>query len=384
MLVSVLLALTTHGALATKPSCFPNYAGPVVGADQYVQGPSAVRQSDGSLTVLVDTGTGTGEGTYALVYSASAAAWKPIQATNDFDRRARTIHESAFPSLVKRGDEWLLFSTETVWWGDVNHPAPCDYFAPVVTCSRDRDRVSFWRLPCPSCLPSDERHFWLLPQSPCEIPYSCPGSGSGFASAVVVDGTLYVYHRDDNATVRDVNGSWACPSGWWRTTVRADMAYDVPPDCATFDGPTPAISDAATFVIPGPGGWDPAGVRLLATDWTGTKPRGYVSEWAALDGLHFSLIGETALPCEPPCFVADPAYLRDESGAPVEPPVLFAITGRTPDTVGGDWRLYYAAADGAVLPRTFGMDAPTVCSTTPPRHLGPVMGVPGPVRRRER
>ena len=64
--------------------------------------------------------------------------------------------------------------------------------------------------------------------------------------------------------------------------------------------------------------------------------------------------------------------------------MLFAITGRTPDTVGGDWRLYYAAADGAVLPRTFGMDAPTVCSTTPPRHLGPVMGVPGPVRRRER
>lgn len=398
--VSIFVALSATGAshapITSKPTCFPNYIGSMTNELRYVQGPSAVRMDDGSVVVLVDTGTGTGEGTYALRYTDTSATWLPIQSTNDFDRRPRTLHESAYPTLVKYNKEWFFFDTETAWYDPQGNPTGCDYNKPPANCSSNRDRISYWVLPNPWSLPTEEHHFWLEPQfSACAEPFTkahpypagpCWYSGSGFGDAVVINNNLYLYHKDQNGTDGFMGGG--CSSGLWRTHVNSDMTYDNPPDCVLFDGPTPVfIGDVASWSIP----FQTSGVRMLGQMYNG--PTGlwspWVGEWASRDGLHFSKIGEMNIPCDKPgCFIADPAYLRDESGALVDPPVFIGSTGIQANgfPINLDWILFYVAAEGAVLPATFGEDAISDCSAFdrhPPIHkrvnpIGPIQVVKHP------
>ncbi len=344
----------TTGFIKTRPTCVP----PKYTPDplNYLQGPEPIQLANGDVTLLVGTGrccfgTKHWEGLFSLNYPAAGRAASPrfrgIWATNDFSRLPnRKEGEIGFPSALFYGGKWRIGLTT----------AFLPFHRP------DRDRVSRLDLQdlVARATPAQVTNNWVKPIDPaCGQVASCPGDGSGFAPVLTQhpNGDLYIYHADGNYP--------ACPSGYVRHRVAADFSVvSAQPDaCIRFEGLTEApflISDIART--------KDGRMLLLATKFGG---RSAIVEWSSEGGA--GEIGRSWKPTgrvwQAPIhpngapwsyFVRDAAFLKNASRTVVEPEVVVAqiSDGKSWEEVAdvqlGRWYLYYWAAEGAVLPPTFG------------------------------
>ncbi|HEX3530483.1 MAG TPA: hypothetical protein VH988_25760 [Thermoanaerobaculia bacterium] len=343
----------TTGFITTRPTCVP--PGYTADALNYLQGPEPIQLANGDVTLLVGTGHCCGrrhwEGLFALSYPAAGRSATPrfrgLWATNDFSRLpSRKEAELGFPSALFYGGKWRIALTTT--------------FLPFHRPDRDRvGRLDLVDLVA-RATPSQVTNAWVKPLDPaCRGIASCSGAGSGLDAVLTLhpNGDLYLYHRDGNYP--------ACPSGYVRHRVAADFSVSPSQDdgCIRFEGLT-----AAPFLISDIARTQDGRMVLLTQSTSG---RNSIVEWGSEGGadeigLNWKPTGRSwprpDHPKGPPWgyYVRDAAFLKDATRTVIEPNVVVAqISDGTTyaDLVNvqlGRWYLYYWAAEGAVLPPTFG------------------------------
>ena len=373
--VSRVLLAQSSGIIQTKPVCFPAY-GQVFGApplhtivDQYIEGPDPVVLDNGDIAIFVDVGAGvfqsagSSEALEALVYSQSAPPrWYPIYATNNWGTDPTLKEaEGAFPSVRFFNFSWRTLYTSTLDYAS-RHERCADPGQPVVPCTNNYDRTGRIDSSNPLWPPAIRSQWWLQPATPaCQnhgVPppdsawddiswvQTCPNSGSGFPNALLgFFGNSFVYH---------VDGNYSSCSGYVRTQINGDMTYGAP-ECVT--GVPVQVFDITT----GNDGY----YHLLGSSTSGYPPGSEgVREWLSSDGLSWSLnvnrapytVSCAAFGLASDCWVSGVAYLKNKYGRIVEPRVAIGTAGNG-GVFSGNWRLFYWADLGAVLPPSWGQNA---------------------------
>jgi len=343
----------TTGFITTRPTCVP--PGYTADALNYLQGPEPIQLSNGDVTLLVGTGRCCGrrhwEGLFALSYPAAGRNATPrfrgIWATNDFSRLPnRKEAEIGFPSALFYGGKWRIAMTTT--------------FLPFHRPDRDRvGRLDLVDLVA-RATPSQVTNAWVKPLDPaCRGIASCSGDGSGVDPILTLhpNGDLYLYHSDGNYP--------ACPSGYVRHRVAADFSVNPSQHdgCVRFAGLT-----AAPFLISDIARTEDGRMVLLTQSPGGLNS---IVEWGSEGdadeiGLNWQPTGRSwPTPVHPKgapwvYYVRDAAFLKNATRTVIEPNVVVAqISDGTTyaelvNVQLGRWYLYYWAAEGAVLPPTFG------------------------------
>jgi len=362
----------TSGIIQTKPVCFPAY-GQVFGpppfhtpVDQYIEGPDPVLLDNGDIAIFVDVGAGvfnaagSSEALEALVYSQTMPPrWYPIYATNNWGTNTALAEaEGAFPSVRFFNGVWRTLYTSTLDYS-LRRARCADPGQPVVPCTANYDRTGRIDSTNPLWPPAARNEWWLQPATPaCQnhgVPppasawddltwiQTCPNGGSGFPNALNgFDGTFWVYHVDGNYT--------PC-NGYVRTAVNNDLTYGLP-SCVG------GVPGQAFDVSTGNDGY----YHLLGSNVSAYPPGAVgISEWLSSDGVSWSLnsnrapytVDCTAIGLAADCWVSGVAYLKNKYGRIVEPRVAVGTVGNG-GVFGGNWRLFYWAEAGAVLPPSWG------------------------------
>ena len=326
-----------------------------------------------------------------LLYPASGSVsprWYPIYGTNNWtgDPYFRNEWEAAFPTAVYWNGSWRIIYTAT-------------YNLNLRNSSPNYDRLGRIDLPSLTSQPSSllqQPWSWIPPiDASCQALGSCTNQGSGFPNATTIFFNLYVYHRDGNYAASHPGCNLV------RHRIQADANLTPTFDgCIGFDLSGLPSDEVSRTLYPGNMGtnvYDVAtaangNVYLLTSGYPFSR---YIDEFVSTNagrtfhysGVTFRAANFSPRPGQEP-FATDAAYLTDLTGRIVEPRVIVGLVGdyllcQSPGNppgcgepgqvqVNGTWKLYCWAYAGAVLPPSWGTDAP---SCQPP----PVVpaGVPG-------
>ena len=346
------LSAQSTGFINTRPDCMPGIQNTI----NYIQGPDPILDSDGNVNILLDAGQccteGNWEGIFNLRYPAATPLatprYYPIWASKNWGTdHPRREHEAAFPGAVKFQGKWRIVYSST--------------FFPADEPNRDRAaRLDLDDLVTPATT-AQVHNAWIEPVPPCQDLFSCTEPGSGILATPVIhpNGSLWVYHPDKNNA--------ACPSGWMRHKIRADMTLGNPQGngCLTFDGMTEAPSFISDIAL-----GDDNKLYMLSTE---PNEIIYFVEWVSDStplGRHWTRTTRRWwAPTHPLAdqdwvySVWDGGYLKDENRRIVEPRVVVSqiSEGRTFEEIGsaalGRFQFYYWADAGASLPPNFGGEA---------------------------
>jgi hypothetical protein len=339
---------------------------------RYAQGPSGTLLPNGDLVILVNAGfgpagqcggSGSSEGVFALVFPNTPGVsprWYPIYGTNNWSVTAGCAqgveHEIGFPTQAFFNNSWHIAYSQTFYppSGGDNNGRTSRIETSALTL-QPTSRTAVWITPDGPCAP-------LFSNSSSSPPCAYTGEGTLFDHFVnAVDGSVYLYHRDDLQQNCQAVGTQAAIQ---REKITQSGSYPYQhTGCLTFPAGggnyVPDVTDIARgsdgkyYLLGSPGAFD-----------------GRIDEFSSTDGISFTLDGRSwtvscatlqadpgmvETDCNIPitnCFVYDGGYVRDSTGVIVTPRIIVGQVGNTAG-VDGSWHLYYWADAGAALPATF-------------------------------
>jgi hypothetical protein len=330
----------------------------------YVQSPSAVRDSDGAVYILGHGGfccesprpDGPGwERAFILRYGQEDVTINSSSLPWPEDR-----HELGFQAVVGFGDGWLVSGVRTTWTSWV--------------INKDTNRTMLWFAYYPSLAGQPELIWWDAGRAwdeACFLRNTCPGLGPMMPSLVWSSGTLWLFASDGT-------GCLAGTSGVVTYTVTVELAERRIGLTKQFVSswswahPGIPISDVALA--------DDGTVRALVSRrwelpecWWGACDE--IFEWVSRDGGKLWEKGTRSWKDSAGRLAWDAGYVKDRLGAiRLDSTVIVGLVSTNQDPTSGEWKLHWWADPRAPLPRSWGQE-PGWQFQRVRRHLG-VSGTP--------
>ena len=312
----------------------------------YVQGPSAVRDSNGTVYILAHGGLccdvpwphGAGwEQTFILRYGAEDVTANFPSLPWPEDR-----HELGFQAVVGFGDGWLASGVRTTWssweWASVTN------------------RTMLWFAYYPNLTGPPELVWWDAGPAwdeDCFLRNTCPGLGPMMPSLIWSSGTLWLIASDNTGYLKDSSG-----------VVAYTVSVEVPErrlgvtkqfvSSWSWAHPGIPISDVALA--------DNGTVRALVSRrwetpecwWTYCDE---IFEWVSSDGGKLWEKGSRSWKDSAGRFVWDAGYVKDRfGGIDLDETVIVSLVSTSPDPTSGEWKLHWWADPRAPLPRSWGQE----------------------------
>lgn len=312
----------------------------------YVQAPSAVRDSDGAVYILGHAGFccdspwpwGPGwEQAFILRYGQEDVTINSSSLPWPEDR-----HELGFQAVVGFGDGWLVSGVRTTWssweWASVTN------------------RTMLWFAYYSSLMGQPEIVWWDVGRAwdyDCRLRNTCPGLGPMMPSLVWSSGTLYLIASDNT-------GYLAGTSGVVAYTVKVELGERRIGLTKQFVSswswahPDIPISDVALA--------NDGTVRALVSRrwespecWWGFCDE--IFEWISKDGGKLWERGTRSWKDSAGRFVWDAGYVKDRLGV-IDPDatVIVSLVSTSPDPTSGEWKLHWWADPLAPLTRSWGQE----------------------------
>jgi len=319
-------------------------------AANYVQGPSAVRDFDGSIYILGNAGfccevpgpPGPGwEQVFIIRYGQSeVTALSPAMPwPND-------PHEIAFVTVVGHGDGWLVAGVRTTflsWVIDQNSNRTMIWFAYYSALTRQPDLV-----------------LWDAVSAydyACHLRNSCPGLGPMMPSLIWSSGTLWLFDGDGLGFLAGSPGfvAWTIDlelkghlDGWPNLTATKQFWTFWPLGHVGTPASDVALADDGT-------------VRALLSGggasgcWWGNCHQ--ISEWISNDGGHNWVKGTRSWSDSEGRYAWDAGYVKDRTGGiSLDSTVLVGLVSTVEAPTSGEWKLHWWADPRAPLPRSWGQE----------------------------
>jgi hypothetical protein len=319
-------------------------------AANYVQGPSAVRDFDGSIYILGNAGfccevpgpPGPGwEQVFIVRYGQSeVTALSPAMPwPND-------PHEIAFVTVVAHGDGWLVAGIRTTflsWVIDQNSNRTMIWFAYYSALTRQPDLV-----------------LWDVVSTydyACTLRNSCSGLGPMMPSLIWSSGTLWLFDGDGLGFLAGSPGfvAWTIDfelkshlDGWPNLTATKQFWTFWPFGHVGTPASDVALADDGT-------------VRALLSGggtsgcWWGNCHQ--IDEWISSDGGSNWAKGTRSWSDSEGRYAWDAGYVKDRLGAiRLDSTVIVGLVSTAEAPTSGEWKLHWWADPRAPLPRSWGQE----------------------------